>query len=55
MKSLNRWENTWWRRTVLSIVFLPAMVIVMTGGAYFGLEEAVKDLWGGSKSAWKGP
>ena len=55
MKSLNRWENTFARRIVLSIVFLPAMVIVMTGGAYFGLENAVKELWGGVKAAWSGP
>ena len=55
VKSLNRWENTFARRAVLSIVFLPAMSIVMVGGAYFGLEEAVKELWGGVCAAWKGP
>ncbi len=54
MKSLNRWENTLARRAVILVIFPFALIIFMVGGAWFGLENAVKDLWGVVLTGWKG-
>lgn len=53
MKPLNRWTNTTAARAVLLMVFPIALIVSIVAGAWFGMKDAVKDLWGAARNVWK--
>jgi len=54
MRSLVYWRPTWWRRAVVVLAAVPALIASLLVGAFCGAREWVGDMAGGLVVAWKG-